>query len=555
VPGTAGVQSSSAEKGLAVVPKRIECDVCIIGGGITAALLVQKLTELTPGASIVVVEAGKRIFDFENRLEYRRRMLEYGENAWPGDFLADQAAEGIISRTMAVGGSALHWGGVTNRFSEEDLRLNSTYGLATDWPLEWSDLEKYYCEAERRLGVSGEPGPWPEDWRSEPYPMPPMPLSYNLVQIKAWADKSGIPFSGTPQAKNTKPYDGRAVCQRCNTCEICPTGARYSPDFTFKKLISAKKVQLHDQTLVRRLVVDEAPRSKIVAARAVDRRHPDEAIEYRAGTFVLASGYTWSPHLLLLSSSSRFPNGLANGSGLVGRYMAGHAFIGGQIEIPAAIYPGMNEQHSLISRQFFRCKKDAPLYVRHDLRLWESGAGREPRLRDAAGGLLVGDTLLADWRQRAKHGTARVRAYYDVHPSRDSLLTLDPSAKNQWGDPLPKIEHQLDEATLGRREATRQHILDLFALLAKTDEGKLLNTSEGRYLDHPAGGCRMGDDPASSVVDSFGRTHDHENLWAVGSPTLPTGGCTNGTLTFVALALRSADKIAEGLRSNKPSLL
>lgn len=539
------------------MPSRVECDVCIIGGGITSALLAQKLADLKPGTSLVVVEAGKRIFDLENRMQYRERMLEYGENAWPGDFISEQASAGIISRTMAVGGSALHWGGVTNRFSEEDLRLNSMYGLAADWPLEWKELEKYYCEAERRLGVSGEPAPWPwpEDWRSEPYPMPPMPLSYNLVQIRAWAEKSGISFCGTPQAKNTKPYDGRGVCQRCNTCEICPTGARYSPDFTFKRLLAQKRVQLHDQTLVRRLIVDEAPHSTVVAAQAVDRRHPDETIEYRAGTFVLAAGYTWSPHLLLLSSSPRFSDGLANSSGLVGRYMTGHAFVGGQIELHATIYPGMNEQHSLISRQFFRCGSDAPLYVRHDLRLWESEGGREPRLRDAAGGLLLGDRLLSDWRQRARKGTARVRAYYDVHPSRDSALTLDPAAKNRWGDSLPKIEHRLDAATLARKDATRQHILDLFARLAKTDDGKVLNTSESRYLDHPAGGCRMGVDPASSVVDSFGRSHDHENLWVVGSPTLPTGGCTNGTLTFVALTLRSADRIAEGLRSRKPSLL
>ena len=77
---------------------------------------------------------------------------------------------------MAVGGSALHWGGVTNRFSEEDLTLRSRYGLAVDWPITWTELERFYCEAERRLGVSGEPGPLPEDRRSEPYPMPPMPL-------------------------------------------------------------------------------------------------------------------------------------------------------------------------------------------------------------------------------------------------------------------------------------------------------------------------------------------------------------------------------------------
>ena len=523
-----------------------ESDVCVIGGGISAAMLAEKLSELKPGLAITVVEAGRKIFDFENRARYRERSLDYGENAWPGDFLDDQSGAGVISRTMAVGGSALHWGGVTNRFSEEDLTLKSRYGLAVDWPLTWTDFERHCCEAERRLGVSGEPGPLVEDKRSEPYPMAPMPLSYNLAVLKEGADKSGIPFQGTPQAKNTTPYGGRMQCMRCNTCEICPTGARYSPDFTFKQLLAAKTIALHDQTLVRRLVAGSDGR-RIVSAKAVThanglgRRSLGEGgeMEYRAKTFVLASGYAWSPHLLLLS-------GVANRSGLVGKYMTGHAFIGAQIELDATLYPGMNEQHSLISRKFFRCSTSAP-FVRHDLRVWESSAGRDPRLKDVEGKLLLGDALLRDWRARTARGAARVRAYYDVHPSADSALTLDPSKQNRWGDPLPQIRHALDDATKSRTAATREHILGVFNQLAKGNNGRVLNVSEGNYLDHPAGGCRMGSDPATSVCDSYGRTHDHENLFVVGSPTLPTGGCTNATLTFVALTLRSASAVAKTL--------
>jgi glucose dehydrogenase len=513
-----------------------ESDVCIIGGGVSAAMLAEKLSELKPGLAVTIVEAGSRIFDVENRARYRERSLEYGENAWPGDFIDDQAGAGVISRTMAVGGSALHWGGVTNRFSEEDLTLKSRYGLAVDWPIAWADLERHYCEAERRLGVSGEPGPLPEDRRSEPYPMAPMPLSYNLRVLKEWADKSGIPFQGTPQAKNTRPYGGRAACMRCNTCEICPTGARYSPDFTYKDLLAAGKITLHDQTLVRRLVKSPNGR-RIESAQAVSRARNGEAVEYRAKTFVLASGYAWSPHLLLLSEA-------ANSSGLVGRYMNGHAFIGAQIELDAKLYPGMNEQHSLISRKYFRCAPGGP-FVRHDLRVWESSAGRDPRLKDAAGTLLLGDALLADWRARTARGAARVRAYYDVHPSVESALTLDPARKNRWGDPLPSIRHVLDEATVARKPSTREHILAVFNQLAKANDGRVLNVNEGGYLDHPAGGCRMGTDPKTSVCDSYGRTHDHENLFVVGSPTLPTAGCTNGTLTFVAVTLRSAARIAD----------
>ena len=526
--------------------RRFESDVCIIGGGITAAMLSQKLKELRPNLSITVVEAGNPFFDLPERMQHRERSIRYAENPWPGDYIEDQAAKGVISRTMALGGSALHWGGTCNRFSEEDLRLRSMFGLHVDWPLEWKELEKFYCEAERRLGVSGEPSPIPEDWRSEPYPMPAMAMTYNLIQLKRWAEQSGIPFWTTPQAKNTRPYDGRAQCIRCNTCTICPTGARYSPDFTFQRLLAGKGFTLHSRTLVRKLVLDDA-KPTIAAAQGVNRDAPDDPVEYRAPVFVLASGYCWSPHLLLLSRSSRFPDGLANRSGLVGRYMCGHAFISAQIEVDARIYPGMNGQHGLISRQFFRFKTDGP-FIRHDLRVWESGAGHEPRLRSADGRLLLGDALLADWRDRAKRGTARVRGYYDVHPDRDSSLTLDETSRNRWGDPMPRIEHKPDAASLARQQFTRDHFQQLFEKLAQAGNGKILSTGAGNYWDHPAGGCRMGADPAASVCDSFGQTHDHENLFVAGSPTLPNAGCTNGTLTFVALTLRSAGRIAERFR-------
>lgn len=526
--------------------RTLEADVCIIGGGITAALLADKLLALRPGISVRVIEAGRKFFDLDSRMGLRERTIKYAENPWPGDFIEDQAAKGVISRTMAVGGSALHWGGTCNRFSEEDLRLKSMYSLHVDWPLEWRELEKFYCEAERRLGVSGEPGPLPEDRRSEPYPMPPMAMTHNLIELKKWAEQSGIPFWSTPQAKNTQPYDGRAQCIRCNTCSICPTGARYSPDFTFKRLLAGKNFTLHDRTLIRKLVLDDT-RPTVAAAQAVNYDTPDDPIEFRAPVFVLASGYCWSPHLLLLSKCSRFPGGLANRSGLVGRYMCGHAFISAQIEIDARIYPGMNEQHGLISRQFFRCKPDAP-FIRHDLRIWESAAGHEPRLRSADGRLLLGDSLLAEWRERARRGSARVRGYYDVHPDRDSSLTLDETSRNRWNDPMPKIEHKASPASQAREPFTRTYFQQLFQKLAQSGNGKILSTGAGNYWDHPAGGCRMGADPAGSVCDSYGQTHDHENLFVAGSPTLPNAGCTNGTLTFAALTLRSAERIAERFR-------
>src|SRR6185436_2398961 len=229
------------------------------------------------------------------------------------------------------------------------------------------------------------------------------------------AEQSGLKFSPLPMARNLTAFDGRGGCCVYDTCgEVCPSGARYSPDFTFRQLIAPKKITLHDRTLVRRLILD-AKQTKVVAAQAVHQERPEESIEFRAKTFVVASGYCWSSHLLLLSSNPRFPNGLANSSDHVGRYMTGHLAYQTTIDLDLKIFPGMNEQHSLISREFFRCDPSKP-YVRHDLRVWENGGGRDPRMRDASGKLLLGDALLADWRTRTTRGTARVRGYFDVHP-------------------------------------------------------------------------------------------------------------------------------------------
>ncbi|MBK5255822.1 MAG: GMC family oxidoreductase [Vicinamibacteria bacterium] len=112
---------------------------------------------------------------------------------------------------------------------------------------------------------------------------------------------------------------------------------------------------------------------------------------------------------------------------------------------------------------------------------------------------------------------------------------------------MPRIEHRLDPATLARQDASRVHLRGLFERLARSDDDRVLRTSEGDYLDHPGGGCRMFTEPSASVVDYYGRSHDHENPSVLGSPTLPTGGCTNGTLTFVAVTLRSAEKLAASM--------
>jgi quinoprotein glucose dehydrogenase len=526
------------------MPRVIECDVCIIGSGISAAMVAEKLAD-ERNARVVVVEAGDEMPGVDGWYKLRRRFLDYGESPWPRDHLDDMLAEGPLqSRSMCVGGLAMHWGGVTPRFSPEDFKTKSTCGVGDDWPLSYDDLEPHYHEAEVRMGVAGEQGPSDIDPRGKPFPLPPLPLSYNLEKLKGWVSSADIPMWSQPSAKNSVPYRGRVACCRNDTCTpICPVGAKYSPDATWRTLRASGRVTLLPRTLVRKLSL--APGTdRVEVATAVQRDRPNESLELRARTFVIAGGYVWSSHLLLLSANPRFPAGLANGSGLVGKYLTGHRNVQGFIALPWRLYPGINEQHSLVSKHFMR-KPRYDKYLRHDLRVWESASGKEARLKNDAGEVILGDAALADWRERTKTGTARVRCYYDVIPARESELTLDSAKKNAWGDPLPRLSWRDADTSRDLRGWSEDRIKELFDTLARAGNGKVLRTNGDAFQDHPAGGCRMGSDAASSVVDSNGRTHDHENLFVVGAPTSVSGSCANATLTFCALSLRAAEEIGK----------
>lgn len=519
----------------------IETDICIVGSGITAAMVAEKLAD-ERNARVVVVEAGDEMPPLQDWYKHRKRFLDYGESPWPSDHLNDASVEGIQSRSMCVGGLAMHWGGVTPRFSPEDFQLRTSSGVGDDWPITYDDLDPWYQEAEERMGVSGEQGPADIDPRGKPFPLPKLPLSYNLEKLQGWVSGAGIPMWSQPSAKNSIPYKGRSACCRSDTCTpICPVGAKYSPDATWRALRARHRVTILARTLVRRLVAATGS-DRIEVAHAVSRDRPSEPVEIRAKTFVVAGGYVWSAHLLLLSGTSRFPNGLANRAGLVGKYLTGHRNVGGYIALPMKLYPGLNEQHSLVSKHFMR-KPRYDRYLRHDLRVWESAVDKGPRLRNDAGELLLGDSLLQDWRNRTQTGTARVRCYYDVIPARESELTLDPARRNALGDPLPRLSWRDADASRDLRGWTEEQIRALFETLARAGNGRVIRTASDSFQDHPAGGCRMGRDASTGVVDSWGRTFEHPNLFVVGAPTMVSGSCANATLTFCALSLRSASEI------------
>jgi quinoprotein glucose dehydrogenase len=223
------------------------------------------------------------------------------------------------------------------------------------------------------------------------------------------------------------------------------------------------------------------------------------------------------------------------------------------VDVPFEVYPGMNGQHSLLSQHFMRTGA-GPRYLRHDYRIWESGVGKGPRVRGDDGRLLLGDEILDDWRARTSgRGTARLRAYYDVLPARNSEVALHATSTNPWGDPLPVVSFVDSPESAALREYSETTIEERFRELVDAGGGEVMSVRPSDAKEHPGGGCRMGADPTTSVVDSHGRSHDHENLFVVGAPTFVTAGCTNGTLTMAALGIRAAAELGREFAARAPA--
>ncbi|MCA9656054.1 MAG: GMC family oxidoreductase [Myxococcales bacterium] len=521
-------------------------EICIVGSGIVGILAAEKLAE-EYDVSVLVIEAGGWI-EREHIVENRSRSLAYDEHPYPGDHVPGLIAEGAIGNTMVVGGAATHWGGGVPRFSPEDFRLRSLTGTGDDWPIEYADLEPFYLEAERRIGVSGEPDERERALRSGDYPMPPLPLTENNRVIKQWLDEDvGLANVTMPKAINSVPYGGRGQCIRCNTCNICPSGARYSPDHALRRLVESKRVEVLERTFVRRLELRDGS-SQIGRVVAIDRDTGEE-LSVEARHFLIAGGYFWSPHLLRASTSPRFPEGLANSSGLVGHYITGHVHMSHLLRLARPMFLGQQGWVGRLSREYMTVEAGDP--CRFGLFFYEAGRHARPpmRLLDEHGGLRLGTELLAEWRaQRRDLGFVSLVLYGGVPAWKESRVLFDPARKTPWGDPLPMVNAVAND---GAREAFATPPPRLQRFNDRLDQHAEPLQRLVLLASHPCGGCRMGEDPGTSVCDPFGRTHDHDNLWILGAPTCVSGGVVNATLTFVSLGLRTVDHLGQQLRRRK----
>ena len=530
-------------------------DVCVVGAGPAGALVATDLARA--GHDVVVLEAGPR-FDPAERLERMERSIRPSydrADVWGmgGDRDAFSSTGELYyplnaARVKGVGGSTLHWQGMVMRLHESDFERWTRSGYGADWPIDYDDLRPYYARAERRLGVAGASDNPFAPPREEPHPLPAFPPSYSDSLFAPACERLGVTTHSVPNARNSEAYDGRSACVGYGTCQpVCPSGAKWSADHEIARAEEAG-ARVVDRAAVGRLVTGERDDRVTGAVYAT----PD-GTEHRqeARRFVLAAGGVETPRLLLLSRSPDHPDGLANSSGLVGRYFTEHLFAGagGRLDEPTRQnHVGFNTTES---HQFYDDpgagtggvpSSDADLAP---IKLeFLNYAGPSP-VETALSGGEWGDALLS--RLREEYGThVAMGGLVEQTPRRENRVTLDPSRTDDHGNPVPDVRWSLDART--RRTLARANELQ-HAILEET--GVDVEWTVGPATTGPAyhhmGTTRMGTDPTASVVDARLRTHEVRNLSVASSSVFPTGGAMNPTLTIAALALKCADHVREAL--------
>jgi choline dehydrogenase-like flavoprotein len=530
-------------------------DVCIIGAGASGAAAAKVLTER--GMKVVALERGpwrkKETFGGDELANVNRY------NLWPDPLLnprthrtsaGEKASVDLFCPVpQMVGGGTVHWQGWLPRFAENDFRLRTIVGdlpgtSLADWPITYDDLEPYYTKVEWAFGVSGQAGANKfEGPRSKGYPCPPMPMSRYAEKFHRGCGALGWNSFPTPQAALSQPYNGRpaTVVSAFAQQHGDPTGTRSSALNVFvPDALATGRYDLRPDSYVRELVVDERGRVRSAVYEDAD----GVVHEQEADVFVLACGAVESARLLLLSRSARFPNGLANGSDLVGRNVTFHEYSSaiGVFDDPIYAWAG----GGYVSASSFQ------FYEHDDSRGFVSGG----HIACAGVGIpLPINWSLPDrplWGTDAKkmdqeffnHSMAVSMVVHDM-PQHDNRVDLDDEVVDAWGLPAARITLKPHDNDL----AMGRFLVDRDAEILEAAGAKKIYTVYPERVtgncSHQHGTTRMGNDPDTSVLDKYCRAHEVDNLFVVDGSPFPTGTGANPTLTIMANAWRVADHIVD----------
>ena len=505
--------------------------VVVVGSGAGGGTLASELVKRN--IKVVCLEAGPR-FQLADIVNNEAEM--FGKLSW----LDRRAGEGDVPDGMpvwsckAVGGTTAHWTACCPRFSDFEFSALSTYGQLdgcnlADWPISLNDMEPWYAQAEAMLGVTGTND------------IPRLPPSANFKVMEAGARNIGYSDIDTyNMAINSQPRDGRPACQQLGFCASgCAINAKWMGLFNHIPQAEATDYfDLRAQCMVTGVATDET--GKVTGVRYVDA--DGIAQEQRASVVCLAANVVETTRLLLNSASEQHPNGLANSSDQVGRNYMRHVM--GMI---FGVMPG--EVHMYKGTTCAGVIRDE---VKHDTSRGFSG-GFQYHL------LAVSPEQIANYWEPSGWGrdyAEKLRLYKNLSgvivtgedpPQQSNRITLHPTERDQFGLPIAVVHYERHENTNAMLDYAYQRGRQMYESLGATE----VFTWDSFGATHNMGTARMGDDPAISVCNKWGQTHDIPNLFISDGSLFTSSGCANPTLTIISLMLRQADYLAGLLEDGK----
>ncbi len=536
-------------------------DFVVVGSGAAGGSVAKELS--AAGFSVVVLEQGpyyrekdfthdEMKFNFNSPLMNDTRVQPQTFRRMPEDTAKAQRSVGYGRQ---VGGGTVHFAANYWRFHELDFNERTIWGEIpgtgfADWPITYADLEPYYTKAEYDIGISGLAGANPfEGPRSKPYPLPPMPVKSSGVLFERGAKKLGLHPFPAPVAVISQDFRGRVACVHCGFCARfgCEVGAKSSSLATVIPMaLKTGLCEVRADAYVRKIQTNS--NGRVTGAIYFDKNRKE--IFQKAKAAVVCANGAESPRLLLMSKSNRFPDGLANSNGLLGKYLMFDVGTSAQ----AVFEHPLNDYRSI---EVTRLIHD--YYAADRSRGFYGGGGIDARFNSnpLIFGLrgMPGDA--PQWGAEYKKNLSEYfthsmtsMSHATCLPLERNSISLDPQLKDAWGLPSMRVTFKMhpDDHENQKFLLARQHeILEAAGAKKIWDFGVWDVTGSV----HLMGTCRMGDDPSKSVVDKYNRAHDVPNLFVVDGSSFVTSGRQQPTGTIQALAYRAADFIAQSAKAGK----
>lgn len=526
-----------------------EVEVLIVGAGPSGAVAAHTLASV--GMSVICLEQGDWMSPNDypgNRPEYEMLVQkDWNPNPNTRGRAADypvNSSDSDLTPVMfgAVGGSSILFGAHWMRLKPSDFRVKTQDGICDDWPISYEDLHPYYNRIDAFLGVSGLGGDpaYPE----QDFEMPPHPLGKGGMRMAHAMNSLGWHWWPGTQAIPTFKHKNLAQCVRWGMCESgCPAGSKASFDLAYWPHAISAGAQLITGARVREIVVDSRGHAKGVIW--IDRDGNEH--QQNAKIVILAANGIGTARLLQLSKSQAFPDGLANGSGLVGKNLMLHPNneVVGLYDEDIEGWRGPAGQ-LMYSLQFYETDASRGFYRGAKMNLMpRPGVLSVLREFDDLPFEQRWGKAIHDLDRYAGHAMSWAANIEDL-PEESNCISLDPDLKDSDGIPAPKVQYRISENSWKAMDYMLDRMTEMHQAAGARHvfRHRLWTEQPGHLL----GTARCGDDPTRSVVDRWGRAHDVPNLFIVDGSVMVTSGAVNPTATIAAWALRCAEHIIETKR-------